>query len=451
MRVFLFLSFFIFSIFLCGYYNESGIYSSLTLLPVALMLFYTFGKLSFPNLTKSYVYYIFYFQAIVRYIIIPIGIAQGHILNVGQDSENISTAVFFMIVELLAIFMLFAYQNHKFEKDITTPKLKLVNNNFWIYLSVLIMFIVILNSGFFGQVNFVWNLSNYVENVIVGGEKIESTSLGGLLFIPFKIALLLLAYSFILRSNTNSFFKVIYIVIIIGISSSFIVGVSRLSIFMLILPFYLIVATTLDEKIKKIVDLGLIGIAIPILLLTSIVKFTRSSDLVTAQDIFNTSSFNAYFAGVGNVAAGIDAFEEIGERDYARFFINDIFQNVPVLSRLTDNAYKSNYVFNEKIYGHREWQTQIVPLSIAGLFHFNILGIGVYSCIFLAIAFYFERKARVEPYLAYKYVFFSIMLTLSMVFMLNIGSMVATLIRSFFFIYMPFYISDKLYRLQYRV
>lgn len=310
------------------------------------------------------------------------------------------------------------------------------------------MFLIILNSNFFNKVNLIWDLSNYVEKVMIGGEEIESGSLGGLLFIPFKVALLLILSSFILNAKINKNIKVFFLVVLIGISASFIVGASRFSIVTFILPFYFILITIFSKKLKTMINVGLLLIIIPVILITSLAKFTRGDKVATTSTILKTDSYNAYFSGVANVAIGIDSFEDLNDKEYSLFFFNDIFQNVPLLSKLTDNKYKSNYVFNETIYGHREWQIQIVPLSIAGLFHFNILGVGIYSCLFLSLAFYYERKAKKEIYLPYKYVFYSLMFALSLVFMFNIGSMIATIVRSFFFIYFPFYMSNRLNNLR---
>lgn len=435
------------STFLCWDFNQNLNYQFIVLLPLSLLFFGLLEKVFFKNLKKSYVYYVFYFQSLTRYCLIPVGVAFGNEIGNGEHSENGEIAVFFMIVELLFVFILFSHQNFKFKAIQVSNKVILVAKNKWLYLFVAIMFGVISLSGYFANVSLIWNLGKYVENVVVQGEEIETSSVGGLLFLPFKISLLLILASVIIRSNFKNNTKIFLVIAVIGLSSSFIVGISRFSILTFILPFYFIMATMVGEGKKIVINIGLLLLIIPVIMITSLAKFTRGDNVASTEDILNTSSLNAYFSGVGNVSIGIDAFENQNNKDYELFFFNDIFQNVPMLSKLTNDTYKSNFVFNKKIYGHSEWQTQIVPLNIAGLFHFNVLGIGIYSVLFLSLAFYFERKAMVEQYLPYKYVYYSLVLTLSMVFMINIGSVIATIVRTFVFIYLPFRISDQLYKL----
>lgn len=435
--------------FVCGFFNENANYPFLFLLPFSLMIFIAICNFNFEETKKSYVYYIFSFQAFIRYCIIPVGIALGNTIHEGDNSVNINSAIFYMIIELSFIFFLFLYQNYKVQKTIYRNKIKLVSKNIWLYLIVAIFFLIILRSGFFNKVNFIWNLSNFVENITSNEKDVEYSSLGGLLFIPFKISLMLIIASVILETNRiSNIYKMLMLFLLMVISSSFIVGMSRLSILTFILPFYFIILSIQAKKMKRMFSVGLLILIVPVTIATSIDKFSRGDRIITTKDIIDTNSLNAYFSGVRNIVIGIDAFEEHDDKNYISFLLNDLFQNVPIVSKLTDNSYKSNIVFNKKYFGHSEWQTQIVPLSIAGLFHFNIFGVGLYSCLFLLLAFFFEKKAKQASYLPYKYIFYNLTLILSMVFMLNIGSMIASIFRSLIFVYLPFYITDKLYKLR---
>ena len=218
---------------------------------------------------------------------------------------------------------------------------------------------------------------------------------------------------------------------------------SRFSVIMFILPFYFIIVG-LSNKNQRVINLGLVTIISSVVIVTTIGKFTRGDNEFKIHDIIPTSTLNAYFAGPGTIAAGIDAFEDVVNKNYGLYLINDLFQNVPLISKVTNDKYKSSVDFNRGIYGHSIYKDQIVPLSITGLFHFDLFGIGLYGILFLSIAFYFERKGKKEMYMPYRYVCFSIMLTLSLVFMLNIGSMVASPIRTIVFTFLPFYFSNKL-------
>lgn len=439
------LIFSIISSVICVKYNTNIEYISISFLPFSLAVFSVFGNKLFHNLKRSYVFYIFYVQALIRYCLIPIGISFDDYLGNGSYSNNGNLAIVFMIIELALIFFLFIYQNNKFKNINKTTTVNLVANNYWLYFFVFVMFMIILISGFFAKVNTIWNLNDYVQQVVVQGEEVEYSSLGGLLFNPFKIAILLIISSLILKSNKlNNNNKVILLIVLIGLASSFIVGMSRFSVIMFILPFYFIIVEILDKKTKRVINIGLVAILSVVVIVTSIGKFSRGNNEIGINDIITTSSLNAYFAGPGNIAAGIDAFEDVVNKNYGLYLINDLFQNVPLISKLTNDNYKSTFDFNRKIYGHSIYRDQIVPLSIAGLFHYDLFGIGLYSVLFLSIAFYFERKGKREKYMPYKYVYFSIMLTLSLVFMLNIGSMIASPFRALVFTFIPFYISNML-------
>lgn len=446
LRIVVFIISFI-SFLICFQDNANPLYQYVYFLPLALAFFSFSDKFFFPYLKRSYVYYIFYFQAIIRYSIIPLGIALGDKFTNGFTSLNGSLAVLFMIIELFFIWVVFLSQNHKYKRTHISNKLILVRKNGWLYIFILLMFFVVFLSGYFYKVNLIWSLANYVEDVTQENTE-EVGTIGGLLFNPLKVAIMLIAASWILGSKLSKRSKLISLILIMGLASMFIVGISRLSIVAFILPFYFILHGIFDKKNIKIINTVLLLLMVPVIVITSIAKFSRPSKAVTTETIFNTNSYNAYFAGVGNVAAGIDAHEKLTNKNYVLFFFNDILQNVPILSKLTIDNYKSNFIYNYEIYGHSLWQTQIVPLNIAGLFHFDILGIGLYSALFLWIAFFFEKKALNENYLPYKFVFFAIMLSVSMIFMLNIGSMVVTIIRSILFTYLPFYLSNKLNKIK---
>ncbi|WP_155284023.1 hypothetical protein [Capnocytophaga felis] len=422
----------------CIGFNENQNYEHITFLPFFLLIFTILGKWAFPKMKESIVYYAFYFQAVIRYCIIPMGVSLGDSIGVGRNSFNGTTAIFIMGFELLAIFLLFMHQNSK-QQNKNSQNVILISKNYWIYLFAGAMFLVIASSGFLNKVNFLWDFANYVEKYEGTGEEVEFDSIGGVLFGPFRIILLLIFASFILGSKKlRQFQKLFLLVLLMGGMSSFIVGASRLSILLFILPFYLTLNTILDKRSKKIVGASLLSLMVPVLLFASLAKFTRGDNVASTESILNASSLNAYFAGPGNIAVGVDTFEKQENKTYLPSLFNDLLQNIPLLSKITDDTYKTNMAFNKEIFGHSLWQTQIVPLSISGLFHFNIYGVGFYAVLCLFLSLQLERKAKQEEYLPYKYAFYSLSITLSMIFMLNIGSMMASIFRTLIFVYLPF-------------
>src|SRR5690554_206018 len=155
-------------------YNTNVYYSNIALLPLSLFIFSLFEKRLFVNLKRSYVFYIFHIQAIVRYCLIPVGVSLDDYLGNGSNSGNGDVAVLFMIVELFLIFFLFSYQNKKFKQIKHSTNIILVTKNYWLYFFVFVMFIIILMSGFFNKVNTIWNLQEYVQQVVIDRDEIKS-------------------------------------------------------------------------------------------------------------------------------------------------------------------------------------------------------------------------------------------------------------------------------------
>lgn len=432
--------------------NENVNFQYIYVLPISLLIFFFLERITVTKIRKSFVYYIFYIQAIIRYTIIPIGIANNFDVGNGNITIYGNLAVFLMILELMYCYIVFLVSSNifNFTQFKQAKKLILVKKSYLTFAFIFVLFLIIFSSGYLSKVNMIWNLNKYIIESQSGNLDDENiNSIGGLLFKPFKIITLLLIATYIISSNKiKENYKFYLLVGLILLMSLFIVGSSRMSIITFIIPYYIIISNIFGNKYKKKLTIYLGVIIIPIIIFTSINKFTRVDREVNVETILSISSLNAYFAGPGNMAIGIESFENLKEKEYASFLFNDLFQNVPLVSKLTNPLKKSNYVFNREIYGHSYWQTQIVPLNISALYHFNYFGFGIYTSLFLFLAFYMNSIAINENNIVYKYVFLSIALSLSMIFMLNIGSMIVTIIRSFIFIYFPFFIINNLNRIK---
>ncbi|GIJ93922.1 hypothetical protein CAPN002_11400 [Capnocytophaga stomatis] len=200
----------------------------------------------------------------------------------------------------------------------------------------------------------------------------------------------------------------------------------------------------IDKKSSRKLIISFIAFIIPVILITSIGKFSKEDERISTDSFFNASSLNAYFAGPGNIASGIEAYEKLVIKDKPLFFINDLLQNFPGLSKYSSDSYKTNIYFNQEIYGHRLYQDQIVPLSTSGIFHFGYWGSFIYAPVFIFIALYMERKSYRESFLGYKFVYIAVSFPLSMVFMLNIGSLYSSIVSPFLFLYIPLFIINSL-------
>jgi hypothetical protein len=367
-------------------------------------------------------------------------------LSIGSSTLNGNTAVFFMILEISSAFIVLNIVSFKQNQSFInrTKTIIPINNSIFIYGLIIGLFLYIYLSGYLSMINFIWDLKEYIQKYIIEQDELNDSGFAGILFTPFKVIVALFLVSRVHSSKVSVQKKKYFYLLIIILVSIFIVGVSRLSMLQFTLPLIILISLILDQKDSRKLIIISTTVLVPIVLVATISKFTKGNQTISSKEILSASSLNAYFAGPGSIAVGFDAYEELSVNNNFYFLINDMFQNAPLLSNFTLAEYKTNKIFNEKIYGDMLSYDQIVPLSTSGLFHFGVFGSFFYAAFFLLIALYMERKSHKEIFLGYKYVFISLSITLSMVFMLNIGSFYFSLITGFLFIYAPFYFINKL-------
>ncbi|ATA89101.1 hypothetical protein CGC58_04840 [Capnocytophaga stomatis] len=396
----------------------------------------------FLLLKNSIVFNLFMIQALIRYCIMPYKVSTGEYMT-GFHSSNGEVAIFLMLLEIFFIFVILNFVAQKQQTSFIsrTSYIKPISSSIFIYSLLIALFSYIYISGYLSKVNLVWNLGSFVQKYVVDREELKDTGFAGVLFTPLKTIAAIFFIGMVYNSKKISINKKKYIyLMIIVMSSIFIIGTSRLSIIHFALPLLILVTFMLDKKSSKKLIFAFGLFIIPIILIASIAKFTRGEQQATTESTFSTSSLNAYFAGPGNVATGLDAYGDLVIKNHSLFFINDMIQNLPGLAKYSSDTYKTNVFFNKAVYGHSLVRDQIVPLSVSGVFHFGIFGGFLYAPLFLLISLYIERKSYKETFLGYKYVYITLSITLSMIFMLNIGSMYFAFAVSLLFIYMPFYI-----------
>lgn len=398
------------------------------------ILFYN----TFILLKKSFVFKVFQLQALVRYLILPVLYGSGQSIGVGKDSNYIVVAIGIMCIELLTIYLVFLFYAKKQHAAVSNNILNIqyIKKSILVPVVLLGLFTIIYMGGALAKVNFIWELGNYVEQYINQGEELEVDSLSMLLFNTFKVILLLYLISFIQQSRfINN--KKIFVTLLVVASTLVMVGLSRFSMVLNLVVLLAMLPFMFSNKdVKRILYLT-IPFFLIVLAIASIAKFSRYGEEYSSSSLISASSINAYFLGFGNIAIGIEAFNTIKWYDSFFYLFNDTLQNVPVMSKLTDDTYKTTIKFNEAIYGHKIWADQIVPLSVSGLFHFGYIGVFIYNPFFIAIALLFERFAYRVEYIGYKYVYLYLSVVFSLVFMLNLGSLYANLSRAILFLLIP--------------
>lgn len=420
----------------CLVYHDIEKFNLLFVLPaifgVLTLFFYKF----LSQITTSMVFIVFLFQAVVRYIILPALITYDKGMEIAMYSDNDVIALIIMVIELILAYLTLAIFSRRQEQGFTR-RLSVVplKNSLFLVVSIVALFIYIANSGYFENINYVWELNAYrIQDS--NTEEFKSNNYAGLAFLFLRIAVSLMALSWIVGRVMSPNRRIYLFWLVVAVNGVFMVGVSRFSMLLNVVPLFVVFLSFYpDQRIK----LGLIIIAVllPATIVSSLAKFSNEEKVMTLEGLVNANSLNAYFSGPGNICVGLDAYQRIDGVEHIWFFLNDIGQNLPLISNYTDSEYKSNIYFNYEIVKDKHDTTQIVPQSIAGLFHFSIFGVFLYPVVFLSLALYFERMFYRSSFIGYKYVYTLLALNLSLVSMLNVGSVTSAIFVNVAFILVP--------------
>ncbi len=141
-------------------------------------------------------------------------------------------------------------------------------------------------------------------------------------------------------------------ILIVLINATIIIGVSRFSIVYASFPLVLLLIYFYPDYRKKVVTYSSVFF-VAILLLASLTKFSGNTKRADVGGFFSLHELNAYFGGVANYAIGYDSYQKnmVNPFDKYYYFISDITQNIPVLSKFSNDNYKTNIKFNNHIYG----------------------------------------------------------------------------------------------------
>lgn len=424
--------------------SDSITYPLIYLLPFTLcilsILFFNLFKL-YKN---SWVFKIFLLQVIIRYPIMSIVYCSAplYLSNIRVYSNIV---IIMMILELIFCFIILGMFSNRQSKlgKYKHKEIRLNQNYLIIYITIIAMFTILLANNSFNEINFIVSLNQYIAEHIEGENSLQDSSIAIVLFTPLKVLLALTLIQKIYTSKIrNHLKKWVYLLIIIA-SSFFVYGMSRFSLILFSIPLLGFITTLVTKRDANQLIRSSSIIIITALFFASIAKFSRYGNEATTNDLIDVGSINAYFSGPDNIRIGLMAYDSINNINSLLFFINDTLQNVPLLSKLTSDSYKLNLVFNKQFYGHNLWVDQIVPLDISGLFHFGLVGIPLYYCLFLSLALLFERKAYTSYDFFYKYSWMSLSISFSFIFMMNVSTFYASLAGNILFLFLPFWVINK--------
>ncbi|MGI9582361.1 hypothetical protein ACR1PO_14170 [Chryseobacterium sp. RRHN12] len=302
----------------------------------------------------------------------------------------------------------------------------------------LFILIIASNRNFLHKLSFVWDIATYLKLKVSGD--LESVSpLVSIMFPVMRAYIVLFIFSVINSFKIKQITKLMLSILVVLINATIIIGVSRFSIVYASFPLVLLLIYFYPDYRRKVVTYSSVFF-VAILLLASLTKFSGNTKKADVGGFFSLHELNAYFGGVANYAIGYDSYQKnmVNPFDKYYYFISDVTQNIPLLSKFSNDNYKTNIKFNNHIYGAGRSRDQIVPVSVAGLYHFSKYFFYIYIFILSILAFRFETKAYTtsSPVLFFLYIILAFGCSTSM--MINIGSLSATLFINLV-VFIPFF------------
>ncbi|MGN7757152.1 O-antigen polymerase [Chryseobacterium sp. 22532] len=434
------LSFLFFSIgfFIYGKIGNTS-YQDVYFLPIGLGFFTLFISNIFVKLKSYFIFWIITIQQIMRYIVIPLLFIGGDKLRFGSTTVNEAYAVSMMLIELLFILIAYFICTYSKETKLKTGKLNFLPlNTITTGLFLLFVLIIATNRSFLHKLSFVWDVATYLK-LKVSGDLENISPLVSIMFPVMRAYIALFIFSVINSFNLKQGTKLMLSILVVLINATIIVGISRFSIVYASFPLILLLIYFYPAYRKKVVTYTTVFFGL-ILMVASLAKFSGNTKKADVGGFFTLHELNAYFGGVANYAIGYDSYEKnmVNPFDKYYYFISDITQNIPVLSKFSNDNYKTNIKFNNQIYGAGRSRDQIVPVSVAGLYHFSKYFFYIYIFVLTVLAFKFETKAYTtnSPVLFFLYIILAFGCSTSM--MINIGSLSATLFINLV-VFIPFF------------
>lgn len=333
---------------------------------------------------------IYRITGLVRYIIIPIAMAQQNI----AISYSVEMKLL-MTLELLGIFIgSIIFSKKKNIESVTDSKSYINNLDTRISLGLPSLIIMLI-----GIILIMYNRSYIERYIILGAAKSSTIDIYGgitVLLACFFLLFYIGCLKFIKNKfKISDFFKVVLSVLIsiIYINGSSITGsnVSRWSMLISGIISYIYMTRLYPKYTKKLMIL-LSSVILFSITFASTMKFTWNDNYSTLngtiEEEFKFKTLNAYFSGPHNMQVALDLKNELDNSSISKIeiYISDTFGNFPVLNRFLSNpSHQSTTLFNYKYYNSSIATDQIIPYSCQ---LYNVFGI--FFIIFEIVQVYFS-------------------------------------------------------------
>lgn len=330
----------------------------------------------------------------IRYLIIPILIV---IFDKNYQIENFYHSFYIYIYELICVIFTIIFSIQK-KVNLEEKSLDLKRKDFLLLLLLIgTVIIVLINPNLIKQYNFIFLNKKVLERISF------SSKLDILLIWSRYIFIYVVTkfyYQKFLKTKSNIYYILNMFFLILNML--IIRGTSRFSI-MIFLYLLFVITKYIYKKEKYVyVILGLGGI---ILSYSTFLKFSKGES-INFNEFFSIFILNIrnnleiYFGGLKNISL-IDNLLKIQEStNKFTLFFNDTFSSVMFLSKFTNFENTTIVNFNYVIYNHKDYQDQIVPLSLQsysylGSILFPLLAI-IYTNILVRLDNFFFKTKRLD-------------------------------------------------------
>ncbi|WP_415363314.1 hypothetical protein L1F34_002338 [Mammaliicoccus lentus] len=380
-------------------FSEKEIPNNIVFLPLCYLLFFilipSFSKYILKNIGIT----VLNFSMLIRYSISPLLMSiYGVNLNTGVFlTESIqSKAINLMIYEMVLMFITFLLFQKKFYKSSTLKKLETIkasNPSFsWIFV-VVTSIIILIFPEILNRYSFIWTTSQLKSKEVEGISYSFLLILVQLGHLVFTINIINLLYKY--YTKNKSFLYVILSIIIVGFSSSFMVGTSRFSI---ILPLVtgLFTIFLIFKPYRKIIGIISFSMSLILIILTSILKANTISGKSKGNSINESlnnlnDNLQLYFSGVSNVAHSINTRVIYESFNYENI-LPDLVRSVVFIGNLFTNYHSAIVDYNMSFYGRSGIYDQILPMVGQGFLYFGYIFAPIFSVLTIIIIMYLDKK-----------------------------------------------------------
>ncbi|GEN46664.1 O-antigen polymerase [Alkalibacillus haloalkaliphilus] len=382
----------------------------------------------------------------IRYVISPLfrslTINEPAIRGILPSSQGIHYGILILIIELFVAFFVIQMFAHKFYKDKTIKKFKPIESKLVLIIFLFIGFSIFsLFPQLLGRYNFFLASGPFSDinlDIPFAGLLIIITDL-----ILIIIAIIIINHFKIKYDKSPKFRYVIFSLLAILPVITIFKGTSRFSVVIPTIAFLVILIKLYPMYKKRIIlSIALLAIIVFIVFTFSLDEQRSGETNYSLNHLAHT--LDAYMSGPNNMGRVVDLQNNYGVFLTTETLKNDTFNNIALLSSLSDSSNTTTAWFNYMFYNHRLYTDQIVPLSGQSYIHFGVIGTPLLLAITLILMMFFDSKIRYENRIEFTYLYVTAVCNTSMAMMVSFGSIYPFFINIFIPIMLIFYMNRKI-------